>query len=74
MVNNGQNLYKVVKKRPQWYVEMAFELEKWLSLTTTATTATHTDYRVRMRKSATIVNNLTTVMVLLILAYNFGQS
>ena len=32
---------------------MAFELEKWLSLTTTATTATHTDYRVRMRKSAT---------------------
>ena len=72
MVNNGQNLYKVVKKRPQWYVEMAFELEKWLSLTTT--TATHTDYRVRMRKSATIVNNLTTVMVLLILAYNFGQS
>ena len=53
---------------------MAFELEKWLSLTTTATTATHTDYRVRMRKSATIVNNLTTVMVLLILAYNFGQS
>ena len=30
---------------------MAFELEKWLSLTTT--TATHTDYRVRMRKSAT---------------------
>ena len=64
----------VVKERPlvQWYVEMAFELEKWLSLTTA--TATHTDYRVRMRKSATIVNNLTTVMVLLILAYNFGQS
>ena len=56
----------------QWYVEMAFELEKWLSLTTT--TATHTDYRVRMRKSATIVNNLTTVMVLLILAYKVGQS